>query len=60
MSKPVLCPIHPDLVEKLRQPGGVTSKRPVRMWLDDNNVINVQELTDTDELIAHLYGEADG
>lgn len=41
---PVLCPITPELVKLLKQPGGLTTQYPVRCWLDDDNVLQMQIL----------------
>jgi hypothetical protein len=53
----VMCPVSPELVEQLRRPGGVVTRRPVQMWLDANNIINVKELSDFDELEHVLWPE---
>lgn len=40
--EPVLCPIAPELVERLK--AGWTTDCPVRMWLDESNVLHVVEI----------------
>lgn len=40
--EPVLCPIAPELVERLKD--GWTIDCPVRMWLDDSNVLHIVEI----------------
>jgi hypothetical protein len=46
MLEPVLCPVSPEMVKLLQRPGGCETKVPVRMWLDADNVIVIQELHD--------------
>lgn len=43
MAEPVLCPVMPELVEVLRQPGGWVTSKPVRIWLASDNVLWVEE-----------------
>lgn len=40
----VLCPVSPEMVAQLRE--GWTTRGRARIWLDDDNVLNVQELPD--------------
>jgi hypothetical protein len=63
--EPVLCPVSPELVKLLKRPGGCETKVPVRMWLDADNTIVIQELHharmdlrhhDTWELVAEAIG----
>lgn len=43
MADPVLCPVMPELVEVLQQPGGWVTTEPVRVWLAADNVLCVEE-----------------
>jgi hypothetical protein len=40
----VFCPVSPELVERMRQPDGYESRGRVRMRLDQDNVIVVEEI----------------
>lgn len=42
VMEPVLCPISPELVERLK--AGWTTDCPVRMWLGEDNVLHVAEI----------------
>ena len=54
----VLCPVSRELVEQLRRPGGVVTRRPVQMWLAEDNTICIKELTDLDGLEHLLWPES--
>lgn len=60
--EPVLCPIAPELVDRLK--AGWTTDCPVRMWLDDGNVLHVTEIRlsygSVNEYPAHRDGSAAG
>jgi hypothetical protein len=57
MAEPVLCPVVPELVEQLRRPGGMVTRGPARIWLDQDNVLNVRELTEAEQLSEVLWAE---
>lgn len=42
----LFCPVSPALADMLRQPGGLTTRFPVRMELAEDNTITIYELRD--------------
>lgn len=56
--EPVLCPIDPDLIDRLR--AGWTTNKPVTIWLGKDNVLHVEEVIQWEDLSEHIDGTVSG